>query len=98
MNPWNEERIRKVIAHYEGQTEDEAVAEDEQVTLMNLKPGDVVTRMLAGIPMPLRVTATDGGVITCGAWTFDQTTGAEIDEDLGWGPPPLATGSYIVWP
>jgi hypothetical protein len=26
---WNEERTREVIAHYEGQTEDEAVAEDE---------------------------------------------------------------------
>jgi hypothetical protein len=26
---WNEKRIRKVIAHYEQQTEDEAVAEDE---------------------------------------------------------------------
>ena len=26
---WSEERIRKVLAHYEEQTEDEAVAEDE---------------------------------------------------------------------
>lgn len=26
---WNEERVRKVLAHYESQTEDEAVAEDE---------------------------------------------------------------------
>lgn len=26
---WEEERIRKVLAHYEEQTEDEAVAEDE---------------------------------------------------------------------
>ena len=26
---WDEERIRKARAHYEGQTEDEAVAEDE---------------------------------------------------------------------
>ena len=26
---WNEARVRKVIAHYENQTEDEAVAEDE---------------------------------------------------------------------
>jgi len=26
---WDEERIRKVLAHYEHQTEDEAVAEDE---------------------------------------------------------------------
>jgi hypothetical protein len=26
---WDEERVRKVLAHYEGQTEEEAVAEDE---------------------------------------------------------------------
>jgi hypothetical protein len=26
---WNEERVRKVLAHCENQTEDEAVAEDE---------------------------------------------------------------------
>lgn len=26
---WNEERVWKVLAHYEEQTEDEAVAEDE---------------------------------------------------------------------
>ena len=26
---WNEERVQKVLAHYENQTEDEAVAEDE---------------------------------------------------------------------
>lgn len=26
---WNEERVRKVLEHYKGQSEDEAVAEDE---------------------------------------------------------------------
>ena len=26
---WDEERVRRVLAHYEDQTEDEAVAEDE---------------------------------------------------------------------
>jgi hypothetical protein len=26
---WNEERVRRVISHYEEQTEEEAVAEDE---------------------------------------------------------------------
>ncbi len=26
---WNEERVRKVLAHYESQSEEEAVAEDE---------------------------------------------------------------------
>jgi hypothetical protein len=26
---WNEERVKKVLTHYESQSEDEAVAEDE---------------------------------------------------------------------
>jgi hypothetical protein len=26
---WDEERVRRVLEHYEGQTDDEAVAEDE---------------------------------------------------------------------
>ena len=26
---WDEERVRRVLAHYENQTEEEAVAEDE---------------------------------------------------------------------
>jgi len=26
---WDEERVRRILAHYEEQTEDEAVAEDE---------------------------------------------------------------------
>ena len=26
---WNEERVKKVLAHYESQSEEEAVAEDE---------------------------------------------------------------------
>ncbi len=28
---WDEQRVQKVIAHYEVQTEDEAVAEDEAI-------------------------------------------------------------------
>jgi len=28
---WDEERVRRVLAHYEGQSEDEAVTEDEAV-------------------------------------------------------------------
>ena len=63
----------------------------------NLKVGDVVARMLGGgpIPMKLPVSAITDRIITCNAWQFDRATGAEIDEDLGWGPPPLMTGSYL---
>ncbi|GAG30187.1 unnamed protein product, partial [marine sediment metagenome] len=44
---WDEERVRKVLAHYEEQTEDEAVAEDEAAyedesqTIMEV-PNDLV--------------------------------------------------------
>ena len=27
---WDEDRVRRVLAHYEGQSEDDAVAEDEK--------------------------------------------------------------------
>ena len=29
---WDEARVRRVLAHYEAQTEDEAIAEDEAAT------------------------------------------------------------------
>lgn len=62
----------------------------------NLDVGDMVTRMLGGtIPMKLPVSAMTDQIITCSAWQFDRATGAEIDEILGWGPPPLMTGSYL---
>ncbi len=65
-------------------------------SLQEIKPGDTVTRWLAGtIPMDLRVQSVTDDIIDCG-WTFDRKTGAEVDEDLGWGPPPKMTGSYIV--
>lgn len=61
-----------------------------------MQVGDVVTRYLAGtIPMDLRISAITEDRIVCGAWQFDRKTGAEIDDDLGWGPPPKMTGSYI---
>lgn len=74
----------------------------------HLKPGDRVTRMLAGkIAMPMEVTSIADGVITCAAiepdgtlihagWTFSAENGGEIDEDLGWNPPATATGSFLV--
>jgi hypothetical protein len=42
---WNEERVRRVLEHYESQTDEEAVAEDEAAlsgsTVMNV-PADLV--------------------------------------------------------
>jgi type II secretory pathway component PulC len=33
---WDEERVKRVLAHYEGQTEEEAIAEDEAAFEENL--------------------------------------------------------------
>ncbi len=53
--------------------------------------------MLGGVvPMRLLVAdVTDTRIACAGGWEFDRATGAEIDDDLGWGPPPMATGSYL---
>ena len=59
-----------------------------------IKPGDTVTRLLAGIiPMPMTVTAVTPDRIICGAWSFSRANGAEIDEELGWDD--FASGSYF---
>jgi hypothetical protein len=46
---WDEQKVRRVLAHYEGQTEDEAVAEDEagiqpSETVMNV-PHELVAKI-----------------------------------------------------
>jgi len=46
---WDEERVQRVLAHYEDQTEDEALAEDEagvepSKTVMNV-PRDLVPKV-----------------------------------------------------
>lgn len=61
-----------------------------------LKPGDDVTRMLAGlIAMPLTVSKVTDKTIVCQpfGYVFDIKTGAEIDIELGWGI--NGTGSYL---
>lgn len=57
--------------------------------------GDTVIRNLCGVVMELRVTDVTTDKIVCGDWEFCNVTGAEIDDELGWGPPPKATGSYL---
>lgn len=56
----------------------------------HIKPGDQVMRYLssAEIPMRLTVTHVDDRFIYCAGldgWKFDRKTGAEVDEELGWG-------------
>jgi len=65
---------------------------------MNIKlnVGEFVTRNMAGIDMELKISAIDDKYIHCGLWKFCKFTGAEVDEDLNWGPPPQHTGSFIL--
>jgi len=68
---------------------------------MEFKVGQVVTRWLAGtIPQELAISEITDDRIICGSWEFDKATGAEIDEFIGWGPPPkfAMTGSFIKVP
>jgi hypothetical protein len=62
-----------------------------------LQVGDRVERRIAGVPaMTLEVTEVTEDRIVCGAWVFDRATGAEIDDELGWGPDYGVTGSQLV--
>lgn len=64
--------------------------------MRDVRVGQTVVRMLGGeVPMDMKITAVTDTVIRCGAWTFDRDTGAEIDEDLGWGPENGVTGSIL---
>jgi hypothetical protein len=64
--------------------------------LAEIAVGDFVLRWFGGIPKPMRLKVTQFTVdrIICGGWEFDRQSGAEIDEDLGWGPGTV-TGSLI---
>ena len=64
--------------------------------MLEVKAGQKVTRIIGGMPMRLTVTKVTEKTIECGPWVFDRESGAEIDEELCWGPPPLGTGSYIT--
>ena len=73
---------------------------DPITDLTQIRAGDVVSRLLGGTPMDLKVTLVDEKLIYCGkpgvGWSFDRTTGAEVDEEIGWGPQFGITGSYLV--
>lgn len=52
----------------------------------DVQVGDVVTRILGGLPMKLEVHEVRDGLIVChctgpdDAWTFDRKTGLEVDD------------------
>jgi hypothetical protein len=55
---WNEERVRKLLLHYEAQTEDEAVAEDEAAFRRRDQTIMVVPKQL--VSMITRMIAREG--------------------------------------
>jgi len=71
-----------------------------------VKVGDVVLRMLSGaVPMKLIVSEVTDTLILCGpkdvGWAFERRSGAEVDEELGWGVRDKngvlsPTGSFLV--
>lgn len=78
-------------------------------TFTHLKEGDTVFRILAwSVCMPLVVSKIDGDrleawpvlddgagpLFTSDHYTFDRKTGAEIDEEIGWGL--SGTGSFLT--
>ena len=68
------------------------------MTIQDVKVGDTVLRMLAGVcPVNLLVSEVTPDRIICGDWEFCATTGAEIDDMLGWGPAYGRTGSFLVF-
>lgn len=61
-----------------------------------VKVGDVVQRKHArGDFMKLRVTEVTDDMVVCGLWDFDRLTGAEIDDQLGWGPKHGKSGTFL---
>lgn len=68
------------------------------VTTMDIRVGDRVGRQLGqeGPIIWLTVTEVREETIHCNLWTFDRTTGAEIDHELQWGPQYGRSGSFIT--
>ena len=62
--------------------------------LQDVKPGDIVTRIMCGTPMQLKVSEVTDDLIKCGPWEFSRKNGAEMDEDCGWDE--TRTGSYLL--
>ena len=67
----------------------------------DIRPGDIIIRQLGGlVDMELVVTSVDDHYIYVGSrddgYKFDRDTGAEVDEDLEWGPGYGVSGSFIT--
>lgn len=62
--------------------------------MIEVQVGEIVCRYSNGVLlMALTVSEITEDRIICGPWTFDRSTGAEINEQLRWGPD--NTFSYI---
>lgn len=63
----------------------------------NIEVGDEVMRDMCSIREWWKVTEVTDETFTVGlGWMFDKKTGAEIDDDLHWGPKYGRTGSFAV--
>lgn len=78
------------------------------MNFFGLKVGDRVDRIMGhgGPTMHMQVTKVNEDLVHCGhvtedgevmdlGWTFDRASGAEVDEDLQWGPKYGRTGTYL---
>ena len=55
-------------------------------SFMDVKPGDIVTRLFYGVRQQLTVSHVSERIIhTTGGWEFDRSTGIEHDPELGFG-------------
>lgn len=64
--------------------------------LDDLRPGDLVDRMMGGsIRMRLRVKSIGTRIVCEGGWEFDPRTGAEIDDDI---PTPHGVALTVLVP
>ena len=75
--------------------------EDQKIEAQDfsdLKEGDTVTRLLAGVvPMTMTVESVDDTLIYMkGGWKFDRKNGFEVDEELAWGVKSGYTGSFLT--
>lgn len=85
---------RKTPGEYRKKGALRELAMNTRKKLSDIQKGDIVVRWLAGaVPMELVVTDVTAHRIICGPWEFCRLSGAEMDEELGFGPG--CTCSYI---
>lgn len=92
----DEQRQQELIAAAQKCTDEAKDLALKYGKLSQLKAGDTIDRIMGpGLVVPLIISKIDEKLIHCGPWKFDKLSGAEVDEELGWGPEFGQTGSWI---